>query len=133
MKLVHGWTHLVKSGTSDDADTATWDRIQAVYRCWLYEEGQAVLDEQGQVVRRGFSAETAEMVINRQHGAIARPVLVKMRLRHFTEGLAIGGKAFIEAMFQARRDSFPARRIDGARKIKGVCWGGLVAMRDLRG
>lgn len=108
------------------------------------------------MIRRGFAAETAEMEINRQQGAIARPVLVKMRLRHFSEGVAIGSKAFIESVFQARRESFipplagspsqaslqfgplarrvvPARRIDGARKTQSVRWGGLMAMRDLRG
>ena len=128
-----GLTHLVKTECGDDAETATWDQVQAIYRCWLYEEGQAVLDDEGHVIRRGFSAETSEMVINRQQGAIARPVLVKMRVRHFTEGMAIGGKAFIEGMFQARRNAFPPKRIDGARKIHGVRWGGLLAMRDLRG
>ncbi len=59
------------------------------------------------------------MVINRQQGAIARPVLGKMRVRHFTEGIAIGGKTFIEGMFQARRNAFPPKCIDGARKIQG--------------
>jgi hypothetical protein len=39
----------------------------------------------------------------------------------------------VEAVFEARRDAFSARRIDGARKMKGVRWGGLVSMRDLRG
>lgn len=72
------------------------------------------------------------MVINRQQGAIAWPVLVKLRVRHFTEGMAIGGKVFLKAMFKAKRDAFPPKRIDGARKIQGVRWGGLMAMRDLR-
>jgi REP element-mobilizing transposase RayT len=128
-----GLTHLVKTECGDDAETATWDQVQAIYRCWLYEEGQAVLDDDGQVIRRGFSAATTETVINRQQGALARPVLVKMRLRHFTEGMAIGSKTFIEAMFKARRNAFPPKRVDGARKIQGVRWGGLMAMRDLRG
>ena len=96
-----GLTHLVKTECGDDAETATWDQVQAIYHCWLYEEGQAVLDDDRQVIRRGFSAETTEAVINRQQGALARPVLVKMRVRHFTEGMAIGSKAFIETMFQA--------------------------------
>jgi len=64
------------------------------------------------------------MVINRQQGAIARQVLVKMRLRHFTEGLAIGSKAFIESVFEARRDVFSQQRVDGARKMQAVRWGG---------
>ena len=128
-----GLTHLVQTECGDDAETATWDQVQAIYRCWLYEEGQAVLDDDGQVIRRGFSAETTDAVINRQQGALARPVLVKMRVRHFTEGMAIGSKGFIEAMFKARRNAFPPNRIDGARKIQGVRWGDLMAMRDLRG
>jgi hypothetical protein len=36
-------------------------------------------------------------------------------------------------IFKARRNAFPPERIDGARKIQGVHWGGLMAMRDLRG
>ena len=128
-----GLRRLVRTETDDDASTATWGQIQAIYRCWLYDEGKVVIDDDGQVIRRGFATETAEMVINRQQGAIARPVLVKMRLRHFTEGVTIGSKAFLESVFESRRELFSARRIDGARKIQGVRWGGLMAMRDLRG
>jgi hypothetical protein len=128
-----GLTHLVKTECGDDSETATWDQIQAIYRCWLYEEGQEVRSDDGQVIRRGFSAQTSEMVINRQQGAIARSVLVKARVRHFTEGMAIGSKAFLEAICQARRNVFPPKRIDGARRIQGVRWGGLMSMRDLRG
>jgi len=39
----------------------------------------------------------------------------------------------VEAFFAVRRDAFPPRRVDGARKIPGVRWGRLMAMRDLRG
>jgi len=128
-----GLTNLVKAETGDDAETVTWNQIQAIYRCWLYEEGQEVRDDEGQLIRRGFNPETTEMVINRQQGTLARSVLVKARVRHFTEGMAIGGKSFLEAIFDARRNVFPLKRIDGARKIQGVRWGGLMAMRDLRG
>jgi len=128
-----GLSRLVKTETGDDSTIATWTQVQAIYRCWLYEEGAVVLDDDGKVIKRGFAAETADMIINRQQGAIARPVLVKMRLRHFTEGLAIGSKAFVESVFEARRDVFSVRRIDGARKMQGVRWGGLMALRDLRG
>jgi hypothetical protein len=128
-----GLTQLVKSEVGDDAETSSWDQVQAIYRCWLYEEGLEVRDDDGQVIRRGFSPETAAMVINRQQGALAWPILVKRRVRHFTEGMAIGGEVFLEAFFAVRRDAFPPRRVDGARKIPGVRWGRLMAMRDLRG
>ncbi len=128
-----GLTRLVKTEVGDGSETATWAQVQAIYRCWLYEEGQEVRDENGQVIRCGFSPEDTEEVINRQQGALAWPVLVKLRVRHFTEGMAIGRKTFIEGIFQVRRNAFPPKRIDGARKIRGIRWGGLMAMRDLRG
>lgn len=127
-----GLARLVRAEAGEDSGTATWAQVQAIYRCWLYEDGRVVLDESGQVIRRGFAAETVERVINRQQGALARPVLVKTSLRHFTEGVAIGSQAFIEAVFAARRDAFPAKRVDGARKIRGVSWGGLVSIGNLR-
>lgn len=105
-----GLTRLVKTEVGDGSETATWAQIQAVYRCWLYEEGQEVRDENGQVIRSGFSPETTEMVINRQQGALAWQVLVKLRVRHFTEGMAIGRKTFIEGIFQVRRNAFPPKR-----------------------
>ena len=127
-----GLTRLVKTECGDDSETETWGQVQAIYRCWLYEDGKEIRDEAGNVVRRGFSPEATEMVLNRQQGALAQPVLVKARLRHFTKGMAIGGKAFLEQIFERRREFFGPRRIDGARKIQGVRWGGLMALRDLR-
>jgi len=50
-----------------------------------------------------------------------------------SQGLAIGSAQFIESVFEGRREAFPARRIDGTRKIRGVSWGRLHALRDLRG
>jgi len=46
----------VKTETGDDASTATWEQVQPVYRCWLYEEGAAILDDDGKVIKRGFAA-----------------------------------------------------------------------------
>jgi REP element-mobilizing transposase RayT len=131
-----GLTRLVRTEVGEDpagGAATNWARIQAIYRCWLYEEGAAVLDEHGKVIKRGFAPDTADAVINRQQGQLARRVLVRARLRHFTEGVAIGSREFIEELFQARRTAFSPRRVDGSRKMKGVRWGGLRSMRDLRG
>jgi hypothetical protein len=50
----------------------------------------------------------------------------------FTKGMAIGGKAFLEQIVERRREAVGSRRIVGARKIQGVRWGGLMALRELR-
>jgi hypothetical protein len=39
-------------------------------------------------------------------------------VRHFTEGMAIGGESFIEGVFALARERFGANRRTGARKIR---------------
>jgi putative transposase len=58
--------------------------------------------------------------------------LLGRQLAFPTKGMAIGGKAFLEQIFERRREFFGPRRIDGARKIQEVRWGGLMALRELR-
>jgi len=128
-----GLTRLVRAETGDDSGTATWNQVQAIYRCWLYDDGREVRDEHGRVIRRGIASEIVDRVLEREEGRLAFPVLATTRLRHFSQGLAIGSAQFVESVFAARREAFPARRIDGARKIRGVSWGRLHALRDLRG
>ncbi len=60
-------------------------------------------------------------------------MLVEARVRYFSDGVALGSKAYIEEVFRERREKFGAKRIDGARKMRAVDWGGLMNMRDLRG
>ena len=130
-----GLSGLVRSeggGTGGaDSGTASWAQIQAIYRCWLYDQGEQEHSEEGAMLRPGFSASQREAVLA-EEGALARRVLVKARVRYFTDGVAIGSKGFLEEVFSHRRAFFSERRIDGARRMKGVRWGGLMNLRDLR-
>jgi len=147
-----GLTRLFRAETGDDSGTATWNQVQAIYRCWLYDDRREARDEHGHVIRRGIASELVDRVLEREQGRLAFPVLATTRLRHFSQGLAIGSAQFIEGRREALprlrralpvwlRPTFiplprwvvPARRIDGARKIRGVSWGRLHALPDLRG
>lgn len=68
----------------------------------------------------------------REQGRLGHAVLVKMRIRHFTEGAAFGSRAFLEEVFQKRREKFGPTRKDDARPILDVRWGELMSMRNLR-
>jgi len=126
-----GLSALIRGAMGDDESTRNWPQIQAIYRCWLYDEGKVVLDEAGQVIRRGLAQDDVEKVLARQ-GALSRPILAQRRIRHFTDGVAIGSKAFIEDVFQRYRPNFGPRRVDGARRIPTLCPGlRLMNLRDL--
>ncbi len=103
------------------------DRFKSVY-----EDGREREDEDGKVVKRGFAAEASDEVEARK-GALARSVLVRARVRYFSDGVALGSKAFLEELFRERKEGFGVKRLEGARKMKDVNWGGLMNLRDLRG
>ncbi len=86
------------------------------YRSWLFEEGREQRDEEGQLTRRGLDRETVEKVRNKG-GKLSRPQLLRCRVRYFTDGVAIGSKAFIENIFRERRGCFGPNRRNGARPI----------------
>ncbi|NCD34617.1 MAG: hypothetical protein EOL87_14525 [Spartobacteria bacterium] len=54
------------------------------------------------------------------------------RCRFFTDGRAIGGRTFVEKVFEENRDHFGPKRRNGAVKIKGG-WGDVYALRDVSG
>ncbi len=115
-----------------DFEADCWEQVQRMYRCWLYEDGREREDDDGKVIKRGFAAETSDAVLAGE-GALARRVLVRARVRYFSDGVALGTKAFVEELFDVRRRAFGVKRLDGARKMKDVDWGGLMNLRDLRG
>jgi hypothetical protein len=57
------------------------------------------------------------------------------RVRAFSAGVAMGSEAFVEEVFQQRRDWFGQKRETGARPLDGgggLLSGTLRALRDLR-
>ena len=45
---------------------------------------------------------------------------MRCKVRYFSDGAVIGGKAFVEEMFAAFRDRFGPKRKDGARPMRGL-------------
>jgi REP element-mobilizing transposase RayT len=86
------------------------------YREWLYAKGEEVRDEQGVVVRRGFSEEEIENV-RKTGGRLPIATFLRLRVRYFTDGAVLGTTAFVESVFQAHRKRFSERRRTGSRRL----------------
>jgi hypothetical protein len=67
---------------------------------------------------------------------MAAGVLLRCRVRYFTDGVVIGSRMFVNEAFAAARERFGAKRKDGARKMRGAAAaaasGVLWSLRDLR-
>jgi REP element-mobilizing transposase RayT len=129
-----------------EADARCWPgQVSREYRMILLEEGvertREVVDERGervtQVVRKGMAKEEAAAELERleagKNVALAR--MLRLRVRYFTDGAAVGSRGFVDGLFEQCRDRFGPKRRSGARKMRGSASGtaGLLwSARDLR-
>ena len=109
-----------------------WCRVAARYRLLVGAVGkEGGLTADGTPVLGGISAEQVEQVI-RERGEFSLRQVLRCRVRYFSDGVAIGDKAFIDKIFRSNRGNFGPKRKDGARPLRFADWNGLCSMRDLR-
>jgi putative transposase len=129
-----------------EADARRWaGRVSREYRLLLLEEGvektREVVNPQGErvteVVRKGMAKAEAVLEAERlSAGAgVALGKMLRWKLRYFTDGAAVGSRAFVDDLFEQCRERFGPKRKTGARKMRGHAAGAagvLWSARDLR-
>ena len=104
-----------------DADCRSRRRALKTYRRHLY------MDDRG----RSFSPEEVNAVLS-SGGELPLPQLLRCRVRYFSDSLVLGGRMFVDEVYQANRGMFGANRRSGPRPLRHGDWGGLCSLRDLR-
>jgi REP element-mobilizing transposase RayT len=111
-----------------------WRHAAKRYRVLLYaagEEKREACGESERVVRPGIASDEVDRVIE-SGGKLPIQAVLRCRVRYFTDGLAIGGQAFVDGVFERNRRFFGTKRKDGARRMRFAEWGGLRVARALR-
>ena len=133
---------LVRALRLDGRDSATaraWaqGRIGKEYRALLLNAAVEVKVD-GVVKRKGMKEEQVSKelaALEARKGDLAISKVVRHRVRYFTDGLAIGGKGFVDDIFEMSRERFGAKRTSGPRKPRGALGqmaGTIWSARDLR-
>ena len=117
-----------------------WAEVSRIYR-WAMglalgrKSGSAEVDKSR--VRPGLSR--AEALAGEDNGTVlpdlGMAAMLLCRVRYFIDGVAIGGREFVDEVFAGARHRFTAGRQDGARKLRGSAApaaGVLWSARDLR-
>lgn len=104
-----------------------WDLATAEYRMLLFVTGGAA----GQPGKQVLDRESIREELARG-GRLSLGQSLRLRIRHLTDGVALGSKDFVNEVFTRYRSRFGPRRRDGARPIRGVPLSGLRVLRDLR-
>ena len=104
-----------------------WEEAAKSYRMRLF-------------VGAGVSGNSGKATMNREKikevldkgGELSLGETMMLRIRHMTDGVAIGTKGFVNEIFVQHREKFGAKRKEGARSIGVLAKLGLSALRDLR-
>jgi len=117
----------VRKGLMSFQGKANWTEGAAAYRVRLFVGGGAA-HQSGKAV---LDPEKIKTVIE-EGGELSLGQVLRLRVRHMSDGVALGTRAFVNEVFTLHREKFGAKRKDGARPIRALSSIGLMALRDLR-
>ena len=130
------WTVFESVGLGEALDekeaaelAADWSEVARRYRMALFEEGEKTERDERRN-RGGISPERVKEVLEKG-GRLSEAEMLRCRVRHFTDGLVVGGAGFVEGVYALTRDYFGGKRRSGARRMAGVDTE-LRTMRNLR-
>ena len=118
---------LARKGLMSFLRQPSWGECAAAYRIRLFVGG-GVAHQSGKVV---LDREKIKEVIA-QGGELSLGQVLRLRVRHMSDGVALGSRAFVNEVFARHRDRFGPKRKDGARPIRALKAYGLTALRNLR-
>ncbi|MGB6220211.1 MAG: transposase [Haloferula sp.] len=134
-----GLVRALKLGDDHGGTARAWAQggLAKEYRALLLGAAAEVKTD-GEVKRKGMKPERveAELAAMENRGSdLAISKAIRHRVRYFTDGVAIGGREFVDDVFKGCRERFGARRVDGARRPRGALAelaGTVWSARDLR-
>jgi len=106
-----------------------WKEVGAEYRQRLFVRGGV----SGSSQKKELSREQIMRVL-RKGGELSMGEVLRLRIRHLTDGVVLGSKGFVDEVWLAHRERFGSKRRSGARPIRGggAPLAGLSALRDLQ-
>ena len=131
-----GGSELARQGlmriVSAMGECATWREAAARYRQLVYISGEEQgVDERGHATHPGLDRKAVQGVLD-NGGHLPKSVLLRCRVRYFTDGVVLGSKHYVDDVFHRHRDQFSPKRKTGARALRGGGWGDLSTVRRLR-
>jgi REP element-mobilizing transposase RayT len=142
-KAREGLVRACLSGEGVGFEAGKWAEISLIYRRAMgialeRKRGRAKIDNDIKK-KSPITKNTSEAMASRDNETVlpelGMAAMLSHRIRYFTDGAVIGGRAFVDDVFAAARERFGPRRRSGARQMRGVASaaaGVLWSARDLR-
>jgi REP element-mobilizing transposase RayT len=129
-KAKAGLVRAIMADKGCEADARHWaGKVSRGYRMLLLEEGEEktreVVNERGKredrVLRKGMAPEKVAAELDRLEAGrdVALRQMLRWKVRYFTDGAAVGSRAFVDGLHEQCRERFGAKRKSGARRMRG--------------
>jgi putative transposase len=111
-----------------DSPPARWARVQADYRVTLFGVGSGARPGEGRV------DPAALQKVLKARGRLPRHIVLRCRIRHFSDGAVLGGRGFVAEHLAAYRERTGRRRKSAPQPLPAFTdWGlDLATLRGLR-
>lgn len=120
------WADHVGAGTSSHAPA--FNTALKAHRMLLFGKGASPWTHQGQLIDR----KQALKVLEEQDGELSRAVVLRCRVRYFTDGAILGSSEFVRGFtgaWQLERDRKHPPKVN---HLRGANWGDLSVIQGLR-
>lgn len=117
----------LRAGMMSFLQPTDWKAAAAEYRMSLFvTAGTSGRSDRVALERDAILAEL------KRGGALSLSQVLRLRVRHLTDGVVLGSRDFVNQVFTQHRIKFGAKRTNGARPIRAVPLPDLSVLRDLR-
>jgi len=106
-----------------------WRECGPAYRMWLYDAGKTQRGATGEVTKRGIDPVVREKVVA-AFGKMEWGEMLMNRAKSFSEGAVLGGKSYVEGVFEGMKERYRRRKTGAMALIPG---GGTKAARKVCG
>ncbi|NBB80878.1 MAG: hypothetical protein GVY36_15750 [Verrucomicrobia bacterium] len=107
-----------------------WEQLLPSYNLILYGKGATAKGSADKDFGR-IDPEKAARVLA-AGGEVSIAEALRMRIRYFSAGTALGSKDFLDALSAKWNAQFGTRRTRSAHRMRGAAWGELRSYRDLK-
>ncbi len=125
--LVLIWSDSMKlKGMKDESHS--FDDVLSAYRMLIFGKGSSPWTHKGKLITH----EAAVEVLEKQQGQLPKTILLRCRVRYFTDGAILGSTEFVRGFtgaWQRERDrKYPPK----VNPMRGSGWGDLAVIQGLR-
>jgi REP element-mobilizing transposase RayT len=121
------WADSMKLKKQKDRSHVFAEVLQA-HRLLIFGKGASPWTHKGKLITH----ETAVKVLEKEQGQLPKTVLLRCRVRYFTDGAVLGSAEFVRSFTGAWQRERERKHLPKVNRLQGADWGDLAVIQSLR-